>query len=132
MRDDYDRLVEYALWAWRGQRQYGMSGVRNVQGGVWVVLKLAWQPLHPRAPLLNPVGFSQALHQPHPLLFLLLGLCGSTGAFCFSFNPITTFFFLFASAAASVLDPEWMLRLLWTFYKFGMYCSTLLSKIIAM
>ena len=40
MRDDYNRLAEYALWAWDGQRRHGLSRVRNVRGGVWVVLKL--------------------------------------------------------------------------------------------
>ena len=50
MRDGYDRFVEYAFRAWDGQRRHGLSGVRNVRGGVWVVLKLEWQPLHSRAP----------------------------------------------------------------------------------
>ena len=50
MRDGYDRFAEYALRAWNGQRRHGLSGVGNVRGGVWVVLKLEWQPLHPRAP----------------------------------------------------------------------------------
>ena len=57
-----------------------------------------------------------------------LGLCGSTGAFCFLFSPITTFFFFFlASTAASVLDPEWMLHLIRMFCKFGMYRETSLG-----
>ena len=40
MRDGYDRFVAYALRAWDGQRRHGLSGVKNVRGGVWVILKL--------------------------------------------------------------------------------------------
>ena len=112
MRGGYDRFAEYALRAWDGQRRHGLGGVENVRGGVWVVLKLEWQPLHPRAP---------------PAESLLLSLRGSAGAFCFSFSPITTFFSLLASAATSVLDPEWMLHLLRMFCKFGLYRETLLG-----
>ena len=98
-------------------------------------------------PLLNPAGFGQALHQPHPLIFLFLSLCGSTGAFCFLFGPITIFASavargvsasrsapsppsssFWASTTASVLDPEWMLRLLRKSYKLGMYRKTLLGN----
>ena len=50
MRDGCDRLDECALRAWDGQRRHDLSGVGNVRGGVWVVLKLEWQPLHPRVP----------------------------------------------------------------------------------
>ena len=42
MRDGGDRLVGRALLAWVGQRLHGLSGVENVRGGVWVVLKLEW------------------------------------------------------------------------------------------
>ena len=51
MRDGCDQLAECALRAWDGQRRHGLSGVGNVRGGVWVVLKLEWHPLHPRTPL---------------------------------------------------------------------------------
>ena len=50
MRDGCDRLDECALRAWDGKRQHGLSGVRNVRGGLWVVLKLEWQPLYLRVP----------------------------------------------------------------------------------
>ena len=40
MRDDRDRLVGRAFQAWIGQGLHGLSGVGNVRGGVWVVLKL--------------------------------------------------------------------------------------------
>ena len=141
MRDGYNQLVEYAFWAWSGQRWHGLSGVGNVRGGVWVVLKLEWQPLHLRAPPVKscrvqsspPPASSSPFPPSWPLWqhggFLLLvqphhhlSLCGSSGAFCFSFSPITTFFFLLALAAASILDPKWMLHLLRTSYKFKMYC----------
>ena len=100
MRDSYYRLVGRALRAWVGQRLHGLSGVRNVRGGVWVVLKLEWQPLHQRTP---PTGFRKGcsssplassssyppsyplrqhggfllLVQPHHHLSLLLGFCSS-------------------------------------------------------
>ena len=35
MRDDYDRLVEYGLWTWSGQRWYGLSRVGNVEVVGW-------------------------------------------------------------------------------------------------
>ena len=72
-----------------------MSGVGNILRGVWVVLKLEWQPLHQGAPLLNLAGFGQVLDQPHPLLFLLFSPYGGAEDFCFSFSPIT----ILASAA---------------------------------
>ena len=40
MRGGCNRLDECALRAWDGQRQHGLSGVKNVRGGVWVVPKL--------------------------------------------------------------------------------------------
>ena len=40
MRVCCDRLVERVVRAWDGQRRHGLSGVGNVRGGVWVVLKL--------------------------------------------------------------------------------------------
>ena len=43
-----------------GQRLHGLSGVGIVLGGLWVVLKLEWNPLHPRTPSVKPVGISQA------------------------------------------------------------------------
>ena len=45
MWDSY-QLVGHAVQAWVCQELYGLSGVGNVWGGVWVVLKLEWQPLH--------------------------------------------------------------------------------------
>ena len=93
--------------------------------------------------LLNPAGFGQALHQPHPLIFLLLSHCSSTGVFCFSFGPIPILApevvrGLSASRSApspswpwrhfSVLDPEWTLRLLRTSYRRVMYCKTLFDN----
>ena len=71
------------------RRLYGLSGVRIVPGGLWVVLELEWSPRTP------PVEFYRnrsTSHQPHPLLFLFLSLCGS---------PISILPFFLASAAAS-------------------------------
>ena len=42
MKVGCDRLVESVVRAWDGQRQHGLSGFENVQGGVWVALKLEW------------------------------------------------------------------------------------------
>ena len=106
MRVRCDRLVERAVQAWDGQRRHGLSGVKNVRGGVWVVLKLEWQSLHPRAyPAKSCRGRSSSppassspsppswpswqrggfllLVQPHHHLLLLFGLCGS---FCLGFG----------------------------------------------
>ena len=82
------------------QRLYGLSGVRNVPRGIWVVLELEWSPRTP------PVEFRRdrlTALQPHPLIFLFLNLCGipisilpffldSTAA---SFSPISVFPFFF-------------------------------------
>ena len=43
-----------------GQRMHGLSGVGIVLGGLWVVLKLEWNPLHPRTPPVEPARISQA------------------------------------------------------------------------
>ena len=41
-----------------GQRMHGLSGVGIALGGLWVVLKLEWNPLHPRTtPHPNQRGF---------------------------------------------------------------------------
>ena len=64
MRDGRDRLVWCAFQAWIGQGLHGLSGVGNVRGGVWVVLKLEWQPLHPRTPPVEPTGLSHSRPAP--------------------------------------------------------------------
>ena len=66
MKDGCDRLVERVLQAWIGQRLHGLSGVGNVQGGAWVVIKLECNPLHLRTPPAEPTGLSQALSAPSP------------------------------------------------------------------
>ena len=38
------------------QRLHDLSGVEIVLGGLWVVLKLEWNPLHPRTPLIQISG----------------------------------------------------------------------------
>ena len=90
MKDGGDQLFERAFQAWIGQRLHGLIRVGNVQGGVWVVLKLEWNPTTP--PVESCRGCS-SFHQPHPLIFLFLSLCGS---------PISIFPFFLASAAASL------------------------------
>ena len=49
MWDSY-QLVGHAVRAWVCLGLYGLSGVENIWGGVWVVLKLEWKPLHQGAP----------------------------------------------------------------------------------
>ena len=85
---------------------HGLSGVGNVQGGVWVVLKLEWQPLHPRAPPAKscwvrsspPPASSSPFPPSYPWWqhggFLLLvqphhhlGLYGSSGLFASRLAP---------------------------------------------
>ena len=59
------------------QRLYGLSGVGNVPGGLWVVLELEWSS---RAP---PVEFYRdhlTSPQPHPLI-LLFFFCFYDGFF---------------------------------------------------
>ena len=53
------------------QRLYGLSGVENVSGGVWVVLELEWGSGTP------PVEFCRdhlTSPQPHPLILLFFWL----------------------------------------------------------
>ena len=86
-------------------------------------------------PLLNPTGFGQALHPPHPLLFFLLGLCSSTGAFCFLFSPVSILASMAArgisashSAPSSPSPSFWRHFLLWVrngrFAYFGLLISS--------
>ena len=122
MWDSY-QLVGHAVRAWVSQGLYGLSGVRNIWGGVLAVLKLEWQPPHRGAPPVKScrVGSSFGLASPSPFPpsksswwrrgFLLLvqphlylGLGGSSGVFCFLFGPIITFFTL-ASTTFFILDP---------------------------
>ena len=67
-----------------GQRLYGLSGVRIFLCGLWVVLKIEWNPLHLRTPPVEPAGISQV----------------ST-----SFSPISIFSSFLASATASFSVP---------------------------
>ena len=51
------------------RRLHGLRGVGIVLGGLWVVLKLEWNPLHPRTP---PIQISKAftlLEPPFHLFF---------------------------------------------------------------
>ena len=48
------------------QRMHVLSGVRIVLGGLWVVLKLEWNPLHPRT---SPIQISGAFTLLEPLFF---------------------------------------------------------------
>ena len=70
------------------QGLYGLSGVGNVPGGLWVVLELEWSPRTPPAEFGR--DFLTSL-QPHPLIFLFLSLFGS---------PISILPFFLASAVA--------------------------------
>ena len=102
-------MVGHVVRVWVYQGLYGLRSVGNIWGGVWVVLKLEWQPLHegappvkscrvrssfgpassssfpPSCPLGRHDGF-MLLVQPHHHL----GFFGSSGTFCFSFSPITS------------------------------------------
>ena len=82
------------------QSLYGLSGVRIVRGGLWVVLELEWSPRAPSAEFCKDRLTSL---QPHPLILLFLSLCGSPisilpfflASVAASFNPISVFpFFL--------------------------------------
>ena len=47
-----------------GQRMHGLSGVEIALDGLWVFLKLKWNPLHPRTPPIQISG-AFALLEPH-------------------------------------------------------------------
>ena len=51
------------------QRMHGLSEVEIVLGGLWVVLKLEWNPLHPRAPPIQISGAFTLLKPPFHLFF---------------------------------------------------------------
>ena len=85
------------------RRLYGLSGVRIVPRGIWVVLELEWSP---RTPSTEFCRDRLTSHQPHRLIFLFVSLYGSpisilpfflapAGA---SFSPISVFPFFLASS----------------------------------
>ena len=70
MWDNY-QLVDNAARAWVRQELYDLSGVRNIWGGVWVVLKLEWQPPYQGVPFVKSYrfrsSFGPASSSPFPL-----------------------------------------------------------------
>ena len=120
MKDGGDQLFERAFQAWIGQRLHGLRGVENVQGGVWVVLKLEWSP---RTPPVESCRGRSSFHQPPLLLLSLRGspisilpffLVSAAASFspisvfpCFlasSFNPISFFPFFFLASSFSPIS----------------------------
>ena len=53
------------------QRMHGLSGDGIVPGGLWVVLKLEWNPLHPRTP---PIQINGAFTLLEPLFFFFVAI----------------------------------------------------------
>ena len=51
------------------QRLHGLRGVGIVLGGLWVVLKLEWNPLHPKTPPNQISGAFTLLEPPFHLFF---------------------------------------------------------------
>ena len=70
-----------------GQRMHGLSGVGNILGGLWMVLKLEWNPLHLRTPPIQISGAFSLLEPPF-LLFFWFGSDFATG-FCSSSSSST-------------------------------------------
>ena len=74
-----------------GERLHGLSGVGIVLGGLWVVLKLEWNPLHLRTPPVESCGdlSSFPFFQPHLHIFLFLsfysGFFLGSGGGCFAY-----------------------------------------------
>ena len=70
MWDSY-QLVEHAARAWVRQELYGLSGVGNILGGIWVVLKLEWQPQDQGVPSVKSCRFRSSVgpasSSPFPL-----------------------------------------------------------------
>ena len=64
MKDGCDRVFERVFQSWIGQRLHGLSGVGIVLGDLWVVLKLEWNPLHPRTPPCRTYGAFPSLFSP--------------------------------------------------------------------
>ena len=134
MKDGGDQLFERAFQAWIDQRLHGLSGVENVQGGVWVVLKLEWNP---RTPPVESCRGRSSFHQPPLLLLSLYDSPISILPFFLvpaaaSFSPVSVFpFFLDSSyslisvfpfffAVASFLVPAADALLVFLLY-FGCY-----------
>ena len=81
------------------QRLYGLSGVGNVSGGLWVVQELEWSSRTP------PTGFCRdhlTSPQPHPFIFLFLLAYAAA-----SFSP--SFVFPFFLAVVTVVLPVFLL-----------------------
>ena len=57
-----------------GQRIHGLSEVGIALGGLWVVLKLEWNPLHPRTPPIQISGAFALLESPFHLFFFFFGI----------------------------------------------------------
>ena len=70
MWDSY-QLVDHVARAWVGQELCGLSGVGNIWGGAWVVLKLEWQPPYQGVPSVKSCrfrsSFGPASSSPFPL-----------------------------------------------------------------
>ena len=47
---DSHQLVDHAIRVWICRELYGLRGVENIWGGIWVVLKLEWKPLNQEVP----------------------------------------------------------------------------------
>ena len=70
------------------QRLYGLSGVENVPGGLWVVLELEWSSRTPPTEFFRDHLTSP---QPHPLIFLYFLAYAAA-----SFSSISVFPFFLA------------------------------------
>ena len=120
MWDSY-RLVGHAVQAWVYQGLYGLSGVGNIRGGVWVVLKLEWQPLRPRTPPTELRGGCSSSPPASSSPFTSLVL---------SFSPFLASAAVWRfSASRSAPSPSWPLRqpegfLLRMYCRLEMYCKT--------
>ena len=82
-----------------GQRLHGLRGVGIVLGGLWVVLKLEWNPLLPRKPPIQISGAFTLLEPPFLFFFFVFFCSNFATASCSSSSstPAT------ASSLASAL-----------------------------
>ena len=74
MKDDCDRLFERLSKHELGQRIHGLSGVGIALGGLWVFLKLEWNPLHPRTPPIQISGAFALLEPPFHFFLVAISL----------------------------------------------------------
>ena len=79
-----------------GQRMHGLSGFGIALGGLWVVLKLEWNPLHLRTTPIQISGAFSLFEPPFHLFFCSDFATASCSCSCSSLTPATASSLVFA------------------------------------